>query len=755
MFKNKLITTTVTAAFIGLTPMAHAAVNSVQVNGNQLVDTGVITSYINTAGSVDKSVKALYDTGLFKDVSIRQRGSTLIVNVVENPVVNRVAFEGNRKLKDKQLSSFLKTQPRSVLSESKVQQDVRNIITAYESAGYTSVSVSPKQIKRSNGRVDVIFEINEKRGFGKEGISRITFNGNRAFSDTALRNEIQSRQGRWYNFMSSNDIYDPDRMNFDKELLRRFYLKRGYADVDVRSATAEKSSRNGQYHISYTLREGTRYRVGNITYRIGLSNLSSNDLKGALKFRSGSWFNIESVEKTTEALRKRLNSLGYTFAQINPRLTRDRKNNVVDIDFELTQGRRNYVERIDVVGNTRTRDHVIRRQIKLSEGDAFNADALKISERRIKGLNFFDRVNIGVNQGSTPDQSVIRVAVNEKSTATLNFGAGYSSSDGVAGNITYTERNLFGLGQTLRADLSIGGEYQSATLSFTEPYFLNKPISAGFDIFYNQRDYQDESSYDRLDYGASLRLGYRLNEYLTQSWKYTLQYSEIENIPSDASHYIKQEEGDRIKSALAHTLTFDTRDSRYDTRRGILLTMTNELAGLGGDVKYIKNTGQASIWQPVYRNIIFSAHLRGGHIKSWGGKDEYSDRVHLFDRFHLGQPLVRGFDNAGIDPRDAKTGDALGGNWYAAATAQIDFPLPTPKDLGISGHVFMDAGRIGENDFQPATDINYSDAWRYSVGAGLRWDSPMGPLTLDYAIPLNSEKYDNERRFYFYVGTQF
>lgn len=751
LFKNKLIQTTAAASFISLSFMANAAVNSVQVNGNQLVETGVILSYINTAGSVDKSVKALYDTGLFKDVSIKQQGSTLVVNVVENPMVNRVAFEGNRKLKDNQLSTVVQTSPRQVLSQSKVQQDVRRIIAAYESAGFASVSVTPKQIERSNGRVDIVYEINEKRGFGKEGIDRITFNGNRAFSDTALRNEIQSRQSRWYNFMSSNDVYDPDRVNFDKELLRRFYLKNGYADADIRSATAEKSSRDGDYHLTYTISEGARYRVGNITYRIGLPNLGADEMKGTLKFRSGSWFNIESVENTTEAMRKRLNNLGYPFVQIQPQLTRDRQNNVVDISFEISQGRRNYIERIDVVGNDRTRDHVIRRQMELSEGDAFNAEALKVSERRIKGLNFFDRVNVGVTQGSAPDQSIVRVSVNEKSTATLNFGAGYSSSDGVAGNVTYTERNLFGFGQTLRADLSIGGQYQSATLSFTEPYFLNKPISAGFDVFYNQRDYQDESSYDRLDYGFTLRLGYRLNDYLTQSWSYTLQQNEIENVPDDASPYIKVDEGDRIKSSIAHTLTFDTRDSRYDTRRGVLLTMTNELAGLGGDTHYFKNTGRASLWQPIYRNVIFSAHARGGTIQSWGD----DDNIHLFDRFHLGQPLIRGFDNSGIDPRDANTGDALGGNWYAAVTAQIDFPLPTPKDLGISGHIFMDAGRIGENDFQPANDINYSDSWRYSAGAGLTWNSPMGPLTLDYAVPLNAEDYDEERRFYFYVGTQF
>ncbi len=751
--KDRLVLST---AIIGLSlsTVSISASAAIIVKGNQLVDTAVITSYVDAAGDVDRSIKSLYSTGLFRDVSVKRSGGNTIVTVVENPIVNRVAFEGNNKLKDTQLSEISQIKPRSVLGNAKVQEDVQRIVGAYQSMGYSSVSVTPKQIERSGNRVDLIYEIDEARGFGKEAIDRITFNGNKAFSDTALRNEIQSRQSRWYNFMSTADVYDPDRVDIDKELLRRFYLKNGYADIDVRSATVQKSAKDGDHSLSFTIDEGSRYRVRNITYRIGIQNLNDSDLKGTLKFRQGSWFNVESVEKTAESMQRRINSLGYPFVKVEPQLSRDRQNKVVDVAFVITEGSRNYVQRIDIVGNARTRDHVIRRQMKLGEGDPFNAEALRTSERRIKSLSYFDKVNVSVRPGSAPDQSVIRVDVSEKTTASLNFGAGYSSVDGVVGSITYTERNLFGLGQILKADLEIGGQYQRANLSFTEPYFLNKPISAGFDVFYNQRDYQDESSYDRLDYGFALRFGYRLNDYLTQSWRYTLQYNEITNVPSTASPYIAKDEGDRIKSSLAHTLTFDTRDSSFDTRRGILLSMTNEFAGIGGDAKYIKNSGRASVWQPIYRNIIFSANLRAGHVSSWGDKDK-DKTIHLFDRYHLGQPLVRGFSSTGIDPRDTNTNDALGGNWYVAASAQVDFPLPTSKDLGVSGHLFVDAGRIGENDFQPAADINYSDSWRYSVGGGITWRSPMGPLTLDYAVPLNAEDYDDESRFYFYIGTQF
>ncbi len=748
--KNRLILST---ALAGLSLVsASFASAAVVVKGNQLVDTAVIMSYVDASGDVDRSIKALYSTGLFRDVSIKKSGGNTVVTVTENPVVNRVAFEGNKKLKDTQLSQVSQIKPRDVLANAKVQEDVQRIVGAYQGMGYSAVSVTPKQIERSGNRVDLVYEIDEERGFGKENIDKISFNGNKAFSDTALRNVVQSRQSRWYNFMSTADVYDPDRVDIDQELIRRFYLKNGYADIDVRSATVQKSSKDGDQHLTFTVDEGSRYRVRNITYRIGIQSLKDSDLKGTLKFRQGSWFNLESVEKTAQSMQNRINSLGYPFAKVEPQLSRDRKNKVVDVAFVITEGARNYVQRIDIVGNTRTRDHVIRRRMKLGEGDPFNAEALKTSERRIKGLNYFDKVNISVREGSAPDQSVVRVDVSEKSTASLNFGAGYSSVDGVVGTISYAERNLFGLGQLLKADLEIGGRYQKANLSFTEPYFLNKPISAGFDLFYNQRDYQDESSYDRLDYGVSLRLGYRLNDYLTQSWNYSLQYNEINNVPETASRYIAVDEGDRIKSSLSHTLTYDGRDSSFDTRRGVLLSMTNEFAGIGGDAKYIRTSGRASVWQPLYRDIIFSAHARAGHIYSWGDK---SESIHLFDRYHLGQPLVRGFSSAGIDPRDATTGDALGGNWYAAATAQIDFPMPTPKDLGFSGHIFVDAGRIGQNDFQPAADINYSNSWRYSAGGGVTWNSPMGPLTLDYAIPLNAEDFDDESRFYFYVGTQF
>ncbi len=748
--KNRLILST---ALAGLSLVsASFASAAVVVKGNQLVDTAVIMSYVDASGDVDRSIKALYSTGLFRDVSIKKSGGNTVVTVTENPVVNRVAFEGNKKLKDAQLGQVSQIKPRDVLANAKVQEDVQRIVGAYQSMGYSAVSVTPKQIERSGNRVDLVYEIDEERGFGKENIDKISFNGNKAFSDTALRNVVQSRQSRWYNFMSTADVYDPDRVDIDQELIRRFYLKNGYADIDVRSATVQKSSKDGDQHLTFTVDEGSRYRVRNITYRIGIQSLKDSDLKGTLKFRQGSWFNLESVEKTAQSMQNRINSLGYPFAKVEPQLSRDRQNKVVDVAFVITEGARNYVQRIDIVGNTRTRDHVIRRQMKLGEGDPFNAEALKTSERRIKGLNYFDKVNVSVREGSAPDQSVVRVDVSEKSTASLNFGAGYSSVDGVVGTISYAERNLFGLGQLLKADLEIGGRYQKANLSFTEPYFLNKPISAGFDLFYNQRDYQDESSYDRLDYGVSLRLGYRLNDYLTQSWNYSLQYNEINNVPKTASRYIAVDEGDRIKSSLSHTLTYDGRDSSFDTRRGVLLSMTNEFAGIGGDAKYIRTSGRASVWQPLYRDIIFSAHARAGHIYSLGDK---SESIHLFDRYHLGQPLVRGFSSAGIDPRDAVTGDALGGNWYAAATAQIDFPMPTPKDLGFSGHIFLDAGRIGQNDFQPAADINHSNSWRYSAGGGVTWNSPMGPLTLDYAIPLNAEDFDDESRFYFYVGTQF
>ncbi len=757
--KKRFLSATIAVGITTLSWSAFAAINSINVAGNQLVGTGVILSYLNisagqnpSSADIDKAIKSLYDTGLFQDVSVTRSGNSLNVKVVENPVVNRVAFEGNRKVKDAQLQEIAKMQPGSVFNRARIQEDVRRIVSAYESSGYSAASVTPKQIQRSNGRVDLVYVIDENRGYGKEGIRAIVFNGNRAFSDLALRNEIRSTQSRWYNFMSKDDIYDPDRVAFDVELLKRLYLKNGYADVDVRSAVAERSARNGGYTLTYTLYEGARYRFGNITYRIGVSTLGAEELKGALSFRSGNWFNIEKVEKTAEEIRKRAAANGYPFLEVRPDLRRSRETNTVDVAFVITEGPANYVERVDVVGNTRTHDSVIRRQMHLDEGDALNKDQLLVSERRIKGLGYFDRVDIGVVPGSTPDQSVVRVSVREKSTASLNFGASYSTDSGVAGTVSYTERNLFGRGQILSAGLDLGGEHQNANLSFTEPYFTGRPIAAGFDLYYRARDYQDESSFDSLRYGGSLRFGYRLNEYLTQSFRYTLERDEIENVPDTASVFVQAAEGKRTKSSVSHTLTFDTRDSRYDTRRGILLSMTNEYAGLGGDVEYFKNTARASFWQPIYRNVIFTATARGGHVAATGSEEN----VHLFDRFSLGQPYVRGFSSRGIDNRDVSTKDALGGNWFIATTAQVNFPIPSPKDIGLTGHVFMDAGKIGENDDMPNNAIVGSDDWRYSVGAGITWASPMGPLSVSYAKPIEKvDDLDKEERIYFSMGAQF
>ncbi len=757
--KKKLITTTFIAT-LSCYSLASFAVSNVQVNGNNVVDSSVILSYLNfvpgqpaTTDQINQSIKALYDTGLFRDISIRKSGGGVVVDVVENPVVSRVYFEGNKKVKDKELLGLISVQPSTVLSPSKIQQDTQKIISAYEARGYNSVTVNPKQIDRNGSRVDVVYEINENFGFKKEGIDRINFVGNTTYSDNTLKGEIITRQSRWYGFLIGNDTYDPDRVDFDKKMITRFYQKNGFADIQVVSAVAERSSSNGGYHMTYTISEGDRYNFGNVGYRIGVPGLNSSDLNGTLKVRPGSRFNIDRVDETVQNMSERLAKIGYPFVRVQPQYTKDRVNNVVDVAFVLTQGPANYVERVDIVGNNRTRDHVIRRQVSLAEGDALNSHKLRMSKKRVENLGYFNKVNIAPTPGSTPDSSVLRVSVDEKSTSSLNFGIGYGSLDGLSGNASYANRNLFGMGYHTNLDVGISQYRQKAKFSFTDPYFLNKPISAGFDIYGDLTDYQDEYSADELNYGVTLRMGYRWNDYFTQSWAYNYEHSEFKNVSDNISPYIANyEEEKRNKSSLSHTLAFDTRDSRIIPTKGIYTYWTIEYAGLGGDVEFLRNSGRFSIWQPLYKDYVISAHARAGHVEAKGD----NNYVSFFDRYHLGEPYVRGFDRSGIDPRDANTGDSLGGNWYVALSTQLDFPLPVLKDFNLRGRVFADAGKVGENDFVPNADILYTDEWRYSAGFGLSMDVPMiGTLSVDYTPYTKGEEWDEEQEFFIYMGYNF
>lgn len=733
-------------------------IGSVRVEGLQRIEPATVASYLLVkAGDVfetdrlDESLKTLFATGLFADVFLRREGNALVVVVKENPIINRIAFEGNRRLDDEQLQREVQLRPRVVYTQTRVQSDVQRVLDLYRRNGRFAASVEPKIVTLDENRVDLIFEVDEGP---RTGVGRISFVGNKAFSDGSLREEIQTRETRWYRFLSSDDAYDPDRLAYDKELLRRFYLTRGYADFRVVSGVAELAPERDAFYITFTVEEGERYHFGKVDVESHLKGLDAGSVKGVLTTTEGSWYNAEAVETSILKLTQAVGERQYQFVEVRPRIERNRETMTVDVTYEIHEGQRTFVERIEVSGNVRTQDKVIRREMLVVEGDPFNASKLKRSEQRIKDLNFFEKVNVSTVEGSGPDQAVVQVDVAEQSTGEIMLGAGFSTVDGPLADFGVRERNLLGKGQDLRFATLISKRRKEIDVSFTEPYFLDRDLSAGIDLFRITRDNQDESSYDENNTGFTLRMGYPLSERLRQRLSYTLEYTKIENIDKDASLYVRDQEGGRLVSIVAQDLLYDARDSKLNPTDGYFLRMVNELAGAGGDARFLRNRISAGIYFPLADQWVLNLAGEVGYTFALG-----EDEVFIADRFFLGGDSMRGFAVSGIGPRDLASArkDAVGGTRYYRGTAEMSFPLGLPEEMGFNGYVFSDVGSLGRSTarIKPGTNLQDDESMRLSVGAGLGWRSPMGPLRLDLAFPLLKESYDEIQQFRFSFGTRF
>ncbi len=717
-------------------------IRAVDIEGVQRVEPNTVRSYLLiqegdefNAERIDRSLKSLFATGLFSDVNIRQVGDTLVVQVVENPIINRVAFEGNKHIEDKNLEAEVSLRPRVIYTRSKAQSDVQRILTLYRQSGRFAATVEPKIIELPQNRVDVVFEINEGP---VTAIESIRFIGNKAFSDSQLREVIRTKQTRWWRFLSSDDTYDPDRLALDRELLRRFYLSEGYVDFRVQSVVAELTPDREKFFVTFTVDEGERYRVGRVNIASTLPGLQAEDVRRSLRISDGDWYDANAVEKSIERLGDEIGTLGYAFVDIRPRLDRNREEKKIDITFEVREGPRVFVERIDISGNVRTMDEVIRREFRFVEGDAFNAAKLRRSRQRIQDLDFFQKVTVEQVPGSAPDKAVIKVAVEEKSTGSLSIGAGFSTGSGFLGDFSIRERNFLGRGQDLQASLLLGQRQQQVDLSFTEPYFLGKEIAAGGDVFFVQTDRQSESSFDTTTIGGDLRASYPLTEHLTQGWRYTLKQTDVRNVPNDASVYIKDAEGKESYSEVSHTLTYDRRDSRINPTEGYFGRLTTDVAGLGGSAKYLRNRADAGYYYPVAERWVASLTGSGGYVYGLG------EDVKLLDRFFIGGNEVRGFAIDGIGPRDPDTDDALGGELFYAGSLQLTFPLGLPEELDIRGRVFTD---VGSSWKMPETGppVDDSPNPRVGVGTGLTWVSPFGPLGIDLGFAVLKEKLRQDR----------
>lgn len=770
-----------------------AYAQSISVEGNRRVEADTIRSYFRPGPGgrigpveIDSALKALYATGLFQDVQIRQPGGRIVVTVVENQVINRIAFEGNKRAKDEQLLAEIQSKPRGTLSRPVVQSDTQRIVENYRRNGRFDVTVTPKIIELPNNRVDLVFEIREGE---KTGVKKIRFVGNKAYGDFRLKDVIKTTESNLLSFLKNSDIYDPDRVEADRDLLRRFYLKHGFADVRILSAIGEYDPSQKGFIITFTIEEGDQYRFGTVEVLSNVRSVDVNQVKSRLKTKSGAVYNAEAVEKTVEDVSIELARAGYPFANVRPRGERDFEKRLINVAFVVDEGSRAYIERINIRGNTRTRDYVIRREFDISEGDAYNRALVDRAERRLKNLNYFKTVRITNEPGSAPDRIVLNVDVEEQSTGEFAIMGGYSTADGWLGEVSVGERNLLGRGQYVKASVQYGERARGFEVGFVEPYFLGYRMALGLDVFAKETNNNDYSSYNTRNIGGAVRLGFQLREDLTFQVRYSAYQQEI-SLDDDLSSCFTQVpqtqaqinscassgtlvpslpvritllDGATITSMAGYSFIYNTLDNNKNPTQGIRAEFKQDFAGLGGDVKFIRTTGDARFYQEVFPDIVGVLRVQGGHIAEWGGGE-----LRFLDQFQMGPNLVRGFRTNGIGPRDLTlntTQDSLGGTMYWGASLEFQVPLYfIPKDIGIKAAVFADAGSVwnykgptaftagGVTETMSFVDEN---AVRASVGAGLIWDSPFGPLRFDYAIPVMKQNYDIVQEFRFGGGTRF
>lgn len=781
---------------MGAVAVAEAAVvNRIEVSGNQRVDADAVRGQVGirpgqnvSSADVDEAVKRLFDTGLFSDVRISQSGSTLNVVVVEHSVINQVLFEGNRRLKDADLRRAIQSEPRGAFSRAMLDADVEALRQAYGRAGRDGAVVNARVDDLGSNRVNVVFDIQEG---GRTKISAINFEGNEAFGDSRLRDVIATKRSSFMSFLTRNDIYDEDRLRADEELLRRFYYDRGYADFYVVSAHGTLDEASNQYRIDFTVDEGARYRFGGVDVESTIAGVDSASLDRLVATRSGEWYSASDVEKSIVALTEHLAGIGYPFAQVTPRGDRDFSNQTISVAYAIDQGARAYIERIEIRGNQRTRDHVVRREFDVSEGDAFNQVLIQRAKRRLDALDYFESVQITTLPGAEPDRIIVVVDLVEKSTGEFTIGGGYTTGGGANNGLSLeagiAERNFMGRGQAISLSVSGGENARNFTLSFTEPYFLGHRVSAGFDLYRQTRRY---SYYESETNGGTVRLGLPITEDLSVQFAYNLSEESYSyrgsyrancldddgnydpNRLNDAGNYTcrigpviwdaVEGQGDWIKSSGSVGLVYNTLDDPRNPRQGTYATFTTEVAGIGGDAQFVSVTGRATHYQPLsdQADIIGLVTVGGGHIEGLG-----SDKLRVFDLFQSSNRIIRGFDTNGIGPRQARNPDNpdsrydfLGGQTYLHATAEAQFPLPgVSEGLGLRGAVFADAATLYGADIPDGGFAieGTSSKWRASVGAGLLWASPFGPLRVDYAVPVAKEDGDKVQNFSFGMSSRF
>lgn len=774
-------------------------ISRILVQGNERIEQSTIVSYLPVgpgemidSAKADLALKALFRTDLFSDVKIDFQAGDLIVTVVENPIINRVIFEGNKGLKEDKLRDEVTVRPRGIFTRSKVQGDVSRIVELYRRSGRISANVTPQIIELPQKRVDLIFKIDEGP---KSGILSVNFLGNKAFSDNDLRDVVVTEESHWYKFFSSqNANYDPDRLEYDKEQLRKHYRNRGYYDFRVSSAVAELAPDKNGFVITYTLDEGPKYRFGKVSVETALQKLDKNVLESLVPVRSGQLYEDEKIESANDALTFAAGAAGFAFVDVRPRYTPNREKGTVDVTFQVNEGPRVYVDRIDIVGNTQTLDYVIRREMNVVEGDAYNRALVDRSKRQIRSLGFFKDVNITETPGSAPDRTNLQVKVEEQPTGELSFSAGYSSVDQLVLDLGVTQRNFRGRGQDVRARVSVGSIRQQLDFGFTEPRFLGRDVAAGVDVYGYRYDLSNYQAYETTTYGFTLRASFPLSLDSRGSVRYVLRQDDIKfsgltcdgSSTAALSSYLCDQIGKRLTSLVGYGVRLDRRNDYLNPTRGWYVDYNQDVAGLGGAVNYVRTDLEAGWFHGFTKDIIFSIVGSTGYVGGWAG-----DRVRINDRIYKGGLDFRGFETAGLGPRDTSglRGDALGGKAYAIGTVELTIPTFLPDQYGIKAALFSDFGTLGLLDkadkLYKAGDVDCTGttipdptdptqqisapavagtrnpcirddlSLRASAGLSVFWKSPMGPIRFDFSRIIRKQPYDRQELFRFSTSTRF
>ncbi|GJE54264.1 MULTISPECIES: outer membrane protein assembly factor BamA [Methylobacterium] len=807
----------IATAAVGVVLSGAAFAQQIVVEGNRRVESDTIRSYVTgtASGSPEEARRNLLSTGLFSDVQVSARGGTTVVRVRENNIIGRVVFEGNKKLEKATLQGVVESKDRGALSNAVIAADVERIRETYRRSGRGGAKVTYRLVDLPNGRTDVVFQVDEG---DKTGVRQIAFVNNNVYSESTLKGLMTTSEMNFLSFIKTSDVYDPDRIASDLEIVRRYYLRNGYADFRVVSADARYVDGDGEagWVVTVTVEEGEQYTVGAVSVDSRVPGVDQGALDGEIRAQVGDVYNAENVEKTLSGVTTEVNRQGYPFAQVRPTGQRDRNTHQVALGFVVEDGPRVYIERINVRGNTRTRDYVIRRELDLGEGDAYNRVLVDRAERRLNGLGFFKKVRFSNEPGSAPDRVVVNIDVEDQPTGSFSVSGGYSTQDGIIGEVSVSESNFLGRGQYVRI-AGTGGQYaKGVDFSFTEPYFLGYRLAAGFDAFYKYSDLTRFSRYETTVYGGQLRIGLPITQELGVTFRYSLYNTELTvpntikrpyndcSIPipgytlgqdgqpitagsangpplypncaydGEASIALKGSQGNTLTSLVGATLAYSTLDNIARPTNGFYGEIKPDIAGLGGDSKFFRVTGDARYYKELYEDVVGFVRIQGGHISALN-----DEPLRITDQFFLGPSLVRGFAPNGIGPRDVGTTDArsnaIGGTTYFGGTLEVQFPIPfIPKDLGLKGAVFADAGTLfgysGQTQFNVNGDalingigpggrcnftsigtgairvepecVNVRDkpTIRSSVGASILWNSPLGPIRFDYAYALSKDE---------------